>query len=69
MKAEGFERNSATSIWSRDTAGGFVWAAIFGWLVFREVPSPFTLAGAVLIVGGCWIAARAVEHPALETAA
>ena len=36
----------------------FVWAALFGWLVFGEHVSPFTLAGAVLIVGACLIAAR-----------
>lgn len=37
---------------------GFLWAALLGWLVFREPVSPFTLAGAALIVGGCIIAAR-----------
>lgn len=36
----------------------FVWAALFGWLIFGERVSPFTLAGAVLIVGACLIAAR-----------
>jgi len=36
----------------------FVWAALFGWLIFGEHVSPFTLAGAVLIVGACLIAAR-----------
>ena len=48
---------------------GFIWAALFGWLVFDESVSIFTAAGAVLIVGGCWIAARTVEHPALEVSA
>jgi S-adenosylmethionine uptake transporter len=48
---------------------GFIWAAIFGWLLFDERVSPFTLAGAALIVGGCWIAARSVEHPGLEVSA
>jgi S-adenosylmethionine uptake transporter len=38
---------------------GFLWAALCGWLVFRESVSLYTLAGAVLIVGGCVIAARA----------
>nr|WP_294851015.1 DMT family transporter [uncultured Sphingomonas sp.] len=48
---------------------GFVWAALFGWLVFGEHVSPFTLAGAVLIVGGCIFAARTrkIEHPTLES--
>lgn len=36
----------------------FVWAALFGWLVFAEQVSPFTLAGAALIVGACVMAAR-----------
>jgi S-adenosylmethionine uptake transporter len=37
---------------------GFLWASLMGWLVFRERVSLTTLAGAVLIVGGCLIAAR-----------
>lgn len=50
---------------------GFVWAALFGWLVFDEHVSPYTLAGAVLIVGGCIFAARTrkIEHPTLESTA
>jgi len=36
----------------------FLWAAALGWLVFRERLSLYTLAGAVLIVGGCLLAAR-----------
>ena len=36
----------------------FLWASALGWLVFREHVSPATLAGAVLIVGGCLVAAR-----------
>nr|WP_276591686.1 DMT family transporter [Sphingomicrobium nitratireducens] len=44
---------------------GFLWAALFGFLVFSEVPSPWTVAGAVAIVVGCWIAARPepADHP------
>ncbi len=37
---------------------GFLWAALFGWLFFDETVRPATLAGAVLIVVGCLIAAR-----------
>jgi S-adenosylmethionine uptake transporter len=37
---------------------GFVWAALFGWLFFREEVSLPTLAGTVLIVTGCWLATR-----------
>lgn len=36
----------------------FVWAAILGWLVFGDRVSGFTLAGAVMIVAACLIAAR-----------
>ena len=37
---------------------GFVWAALFGWLFFREPVTLPTLAGTALIVGGCWLATR-----------
>ena len=48
----------------------FLWAALFGWLVFREPLSPFTLAGAAMIVAGCILAARkpAEASPTLEAA-
>ena len=36
---------------------GFLWAILFGWLFFAERASMPTLAGAALIVLGCWIAA------------
>lgn len=49
----------------------FLWAALFGWLVFAEPLSPFTLAGALLIVAGCLLAARKPRQadPHLEVAA
>ncbi len=37
---------------------GFLWAALFGWLLFGEKVTLATTAGAVLIVIGCWIATR-----------
>jgi drug/metabolite transporter (DMT)-like permease len=37
---------------------GVLWAALFGWLMFAEPVGLVTVAGAVLIVVGCWIAAR-----------
>ena len=48
---------------------GFVWAAFIGFLVFGEIPSGWTVIGAVAIVTGCWIAAKAapVDH-AMEAA-
>ena len=36
----------------------FIWASLFGWLMFDEAVTVPTLAGAVLIVAGCLIAAR-----------
>ena len=48
----------------------FLWAALFGWLFFDEAVSPFTLAGAAMIVAGCVLAARRPQEasPALEAA-
>lgn len=47
---------------------GFVWAAAMGWLFFREPVTLPTLAGTVLIVSGCWIAARTPRAaPAVAT--
>lgn len=36
----------------------FLWASALGWLVFSEPVPPATLFGALLIVGGCLVAAR-----------
>jgi S-adenosylmethionine uptake transporter len=49
----------------------FLWASVLGWLIFRERVSPYTLAGAVLIVGGCLIAARRkmIAPPEIDIAA
>jgi S-adenosylmethionine uptake transporter len=44
----------------------FIWAAALGWLMFDETVSPLTLAGALLIVAGCLIAARQGEAAATE---
>ncbi|MFL6737450.1 MAG: DMT family transporter [Sphingomonas sp.] len=41
----------------------FIWASILGWLVFQEPVSTYTLAGALLIVAGCLIAARRKRPP------
>jgi S-adenosylmethionine uptake transporter len=50
---------------------GFLWAALLGWLIFREPVSPTTLGGALLIVGGCLVAARGkvTEPPEIDVAA
>jgi S-adenosylmethionine uptake transporter len=44
---------------------GFVWAAGFGWLFFREGVTWPTLAGTTLIVAGCWLASRPQSAPAI----
>jgi S-adenosylmethionine uptake transporter len=36
----------------------FVWGALFGWLVFDETIGWTTLAGASLIIAGCWQVTR-----------
>ena len=49
---------------------GFVWAAILGALFYGERLTLSTVAGAVLIVGGCLLAARKPRHasPMVENA-
>jgi S-adenosylmethionine uptake transporter len=42
---------------------GFLWASLFGWLFFAERVTLPTLAGAALIVAGCWIATRRAATP------
>jgi len=37
---------------------GFIWASLWGWVVFSEPVASYTLAGAALIITGCLIAAR-----------
>ncbi|WP_419809370.1 DMT family transporter [Sphingomonas sp.] len=37
---------------------GFVWLSLLGWWFFDEALTPATVAGAVLIVGGCLLAIR-----------
>jgi S-adenosylmethionine uptake transporter len=50
---------------------GFLWASALGWMIFHERVSLFTLAGAVLIVCGCVIAAsrRLAMPPEIEAMA
>ena len=43
---------------------GFVWAALFGWLFFREAVTVPTLIGVVLIVFASWIAAPRAKRAA-----
>ena len=49
---------------------GFLWAAMFGWLIFAEPVSATTLAGAMLIIGGCLFASkRSAAAPEMEAVA
>jgi S-adenosylmethionine uptake transporter len=49
----------------------FLWASVLGWTVFQERLGPYTVAGAVLIVGGCIVASRGKRAvpPEIEVAA
>jgi len=44
----------------------FLWASMLGWLIFRERVSLYTLGGALLIVGGCILAAKRRRPPLPE---
>ena len=47
----------------------FVWSALLGWLVFAERVSPYTVAGALLIIAGCLVAVRKpAPGPQIEVA-
>ncbi|MFT4056635.1 MAG: DMT family transporter [Novosphingobium sp.] len=41
---------------------GFLWAALMGWLVFGEHLGLGVVAGAALIVVGCWIGTRPAQN-------
>ncbi len=47
----------------------FIWAALLGYVVFRERVSGFTVAGALLIIAGCLVALRGAIAPAPQTEA
>jgi len=67
--AWGYARGPASYLAATEYSG-FLWASLMGWLVFRERVSLYTLAGAVLIVGGCLIAARGKRpEPEIDIAA
>ena len=44
----------------------FIWAAVMGWLFFGEAVTLVTVAGTVLIVAGCLLAARNPAQPVSE---
>ncbi len=64
---EGY-RSAPASVLAPVEYTGLVWAFLFGYLVFAEVPGPNVFAGAVLIVGGSvgllWVEGRRATAPA-----
>jgi S-adenosylmethionine uptake transporter len=52
-----YARGEATYLAATEYSA-FLWASALGWLIFGERLSLYTLAGALLIVGGCLVAAR-----------
>jgi S-adenosylmethionine uptake transporter len=68
--AWGYARGPASYLAATEYSG-FLWASALGWLVFRERVSLYTLAGAVMIVSGCLVAARfkVSEPPEIDVAA
>ena len=67
--AWGYARGPASYLAATEYSG-FLWASVLGWLIFSERVSLYTLAGAVLIVGGCLTAARGKisEPPEIDVA-
>jgi S-adenosylmethionine uptake transporter len=67
--AWGYARGPASYLAATEYSG-FLWASVLGWLVFSERVSLYTLAGAILIVGGCLVAARGriSEPPEIDVA-
>lgn len=65
LLAWAYARGNASSL-SPSEYSAFVWAALFGWLVFGEHVSLPTLGGASLIVAGCLLAARQRPDPIIE---
>lgn len=65
LLAWAYARGKASSL-SPSEYSAFVWASLFGWLIFGEHVTLPTLAGAALIVTGCLIAASQRPDPMIE---
>ncbi|WP_373492391.1 DMT family transporter [Parasphingorhabdus sp.] len=67
--AWGYARAEAKNLINLEYSA-FIWAAIFGWLFFREPITLATVSGTVLIVAGCILATRRQRKVAhIETTA
>ena len=47
----------------------FIWAALFGIVIFAEPVKPLTMIGAAMIVAGCFVAARRTRSPVADAVA
>ena len=67
LLAWAYKRASASYLSASEYAG-FVWAALFGFVLFGEVPLGWTVAGGAAIILGVWIASRpaAPGHEMIE---
>ena len=66
LMAWGYRRAEAQILINLEYSS-FIWAALFGWIFFSEPVSITTIAGAILIVGGCVIATRRGRPAALKS--
>ncbi len=57
LMAWGFSRANAGRLAPLEYSA-FLWALVFGWAFFGEIPALATYAGAAAIVVGCWVATR-----------
>jgi drug/metabolite transporter (DMT)-like permease len=55
--AWGFSRANAGSLAPLEYTG-FLWALLFGLVLFGETPAPATYLGALAIIIGCWVGTR-----------
>jgi S-adenosylmethionine uptake transporter len=68
LLAWAYARGSASYL-STSEYTAFLWASVFGWLLFHETLTAATLIGALLIVGGCIMAAGRGSAGLIETEA
>ena len=62
-------RRASASYLSASEYAGFLWAALFGFVLFGEIPLGWTVAGGAAIILGVWLASRPAPagHEMIET--